>query len=46
MKFSKTQLFKIVQLGGVLPEIPIFGNILSRVAKKETNIAKNLGKIF
>ena len=27
IKFSKTQLSKIVQLGGVLHDIPIFGNI-------------------
>ena len=29
------QLSKIVQLGGVLPDIPIFGNIFSSAAKKE-----------
>ena len=46
VKFSKTQLSKIVQLGGVLHSIPIFGNILSSVAKKETDITKNLGKKF
>ena len=37
---------KPVQLGGVLLDIPIFGNILSKVAKKRTNIARNLGKKF
>ena len=46
IKFSKTQLCKIVQLGGVLRDIPIFGNILSSVAKKGTDIARNLGKKF
>ena len=44
VKFSKTQLSKIVQLGGVLHDIPIFGNILSSVAIKGTNIARNLEK--
>ena len=44
--FSKTQLSKIVKLGGVLCDIPIFGNILSSVAKKGTDIARNLGKKF
>ena len=42
IKFSKTQLSKIVQLGGVLRDIPIFGNILSSVAIKGTDIARNL----
>ena len=42
IKFSKTQLSKIVQLGGVLRDIPIFGNILSSVAIKGTYIARNL----
>ena len=46
IKFSKTRLCKIVQLGGVLRDIPIFGNILSSVAKKGTDIARNLGKKF
>ena len=44
IKFSKSQLPKIVQLEGVLCYIPIFGNILSSVAKKGTDIARNLGK--
>ena len=44
IKLSKTQLSKIVQLGGVLGDIPIFGNILSSVAEKGTDIARNLGK--
>ena len=34
IKFSKVQLFKIVQLGEVLRNIPIFENILSSVPKK------------
>ena len=46
IKFSKTQLSKIVESGGVLRGIPIFGNILSSVAKKGTDVARNLGKIF
>ena len=33
IKFSKTQLSKIAQLGGVLRDIPIFGNVLPTVAK-------------
>ena len=37
---------KIVQLGGVLCDMPIFGNILSSVAKKETNLVRDLGNIF
>ena len=46
IKFSKTQFSKIVQLGGVLRDIPIFQNILSRVAKEGTNLARDLGKKF
>ena len=38
IKFSKTQLSKMVQLGGVLRDIPNFGNILSSVAKKGTDV--------
>ena len=41
IKFSKTQLSKIVQLGGVHHDIPIFGNILSCVANEGTDIARN-----
>ena len=37
---------KIVQLGGGLCDIVIFGNILSSLAKKGTDIARNLGKNF
>ena len=44
VKSPKTQLSKIVQLWGVLSDIPIFGNILSSVAKKETGIDGNLGE--
>ena len=33
-KFSKTQLPKIVQSGGILHDISIFGNILSSITKK------------
>ena len=35
IKSSKTQLSKIIQSGAVIRGIPIFGNILSSVAKKE-----------
>ena len=35
---------KILQLGEVLCDIPIFGNNLKSVAKKGTDIARNLGK--
>ena len=36
-----------MQSGGVIIcDIPIYGNILSSVAKKGTNIARNLGKDF
>ena len=43
MRFS---CLKIVQLGGVLPDVPTFGNILSSVSKKGVDIARNLGKHF
>ena len=46
IKTSKTQLSKIVQLGGALRDIPSFGNISWSVAKKGTDIARNLGKIL
>ena len=46
IKTSKTQLSKIVQLGGVLRDIPIFGNISCSVGKKGTDIARNLRKIL
>ena len=39
IKFSKTQLPKIVQLGGVLRDILIFGYISLSVANKGTDIA-------
>ena len=35
MKFTKTQLFKVVQLGEVIFNIHILWNILLSVAKKE-----------
>ena len=44
IKFSKTQLSKIVYSGGVLWDMPVLGNILSSMAKKGTVIAKNLEK--
>ena len=40
----KTQLSKLVQSGGVICDILIFGNILSNIAK--TDIARNLGIYF
>ena len=47
IKFSKTQLSKMIQLGGiVIHDRPIFGNILSSVATKGTDISRNLGKYF
>ena len=46
MKLRKTQLSNILQLAGVLRDIPIFGNILSVAATKGTYIARNLGKYF
>ena len=46
IKFSKCQLSKVVQLGGVVHDIPIFGNVLSSAAKKGTDIARNLEKNF
>ena len=36
----------MVHLGGVLCDIPIFGNISSNLAKNETNKASYLGKDF
>ena len=44
IKFSKTQLSKMIQSGGVICDIPIFGHISLRVAKKGTDIARDLGK--
>ena len=39
IKLWNGQLSETVQLGGVLLDIPIFGNILSSVAKEGTDIA-------
>ena len=37
----------MIQSGGVvIRDIPIFGNILSNVAKKETDVVRNLEKDF
>ena len=41
IKLSKTQLLKMIQLGGVIRDIPLFGNILSNVAIKGTDIARD-----
>ena len=46
IKFSKTQLPKTKQSGGVICDIPVFGSILPSVAKKGTDTARNLGKNF
>ena len=45
MKFSKTQLSKMLQFGGVIRDILIFGNI-SNLATKGVDTARNLGKDF
>ena len=37
---------KFVQLEGIARDISIFGNILLSVAKKGTNLARDLGKYF
>ena len=39
-------MFKIVQLGEVLIDIPIFENVLSSVAKKETDLTRDLRNRF
>ena len=36
----------MIQSGGVIRDIPIVGDILSRAAKRGTHIARNLGKRF
>ena len=36
----------MVQLGGVIRDVPIFGNILSNLATKGIDIARDLGKDF
>ena len=46
IKFSKTQLSWIVQLAGVICNIPVLSNILSSVPKKGTDIARSLRKDF
>ena len=44
IKFSKTQLSKIVYSGRGLWDMPVLGNILSSIAKKGTVTARNLEK--
>ena len=44
--FLKNHLSKMMQLGGVIRDIPIFRNVLLNLAKKETDIAGDLGKDF
>ena len=46
IKFQKTQLSKMIQLGKVIHHIAIFGNILSSVPKKATDLVRNLEKDF
>ena len=46
INISKTQLCKIVQSRRVLHDIAVFRNVLLSVAKKGTDIARNLGKHF
>ena len=46
-KFSKTQLYKMIQSGGiVIRDLSIFVNILSSLAKKGIDIARSLRKDF
>ena len=40
MKFSKTQLPTLIQSGGVIHDIPIFGSTLSNLATKRTDLRK------
>ena len=37
---------KIIQLGEVTRDLPIFGNVFLSVAEKGTDIVRNLGKYF
>ena len=46
IKFSKPQLSWIVQLAGVICNIPVLSNILLSVPKKGTDIARSLRKDF
>ena len=46
IKFLQTQFSKIVQLEWVLLDMTIFGNILLSVAKKGTDLARDLRKNF
>ena len=46
IKFSKTQLSKMIQIGGGIREIPIIRNILSNLARKVIDIVKISGKYF
>ena len=46
IKSSKTQLSKMIQSGGVTFDIPIFGSILSNLAKKEQILLEIQDKIF
>ena len=47
LQFSKTQLSKMIQSGGVVIHgTSTFGNVLSSIAEKGTNTAKNIRKIF
>ena len=46
IRLPKTQLSKMVQLGGVIRDIHVLGNILLSVTKEGTDIARGLGKNF
>ena len=46
MKLTKTQLFKMIQSRGVICDIPTFSSISSYLAKKITDIARDLEKDF
>ena len=46
VEFSKTQLPRMMQSGGVISDISIFGNILLSVAEKGTIIARSFGEDF
>ena len=41
---SYQKLFKIAQLGGIIHDTPQFGNILLNIARRETDVARNLTK--
>ena len=46
IKFWKTPLYKMIQIGGVIRDIRIIGNILSNLAKNIMDIVNNSGNYF